>query len=247
MKKENVVFSLINTEFYARFLPYVPCRQCMDLSVVYYEHVPENSLYRLIGNLELAKAKMTEEELFELAKENTRRIMPPVVQSMSQAIIELSEKNNEEISMKKREELEKTKYLMYLITNKEGIRGAASMLYSDVMEEVAETLGGDIYLIPSSVNEIVAVSKKNVPSLEELQEQVHYTNLLRVKLGERLSNQVYEYDSDTKLIRQATFSPYTKLDQGRPVWSESVLEPEQNVSEETAESEQGSAGMKMGM
>ena len=71
MKKENIVFSLINTEHYALFLPYIPCRQCEDLSVVYYEHVPENSLYRLIGNSELAESQITEEELFELAKENT--------------------------------------------------------------------------------------------------------------------------------------------------------------------------------
>lgn len=243
MKKENIVFSLINTEHYARILAYVPSRQCEDLSVIYYEHVPESSLYRLIGNAELVYSKMTEEELYELAKENTRRIMPPVVQSMSKAIIELSEKTNEEIDMATREELEKTEGLMYLITNEQGIRGAVSILYSDVMEEVSEKLGGDIYLIPSSVNEIVAVSKSNVPSVEELQEQVHFTNLLRVELNERLSNQVYEYDATTKLIRQATFSPYTKLNEGRPMWSRNVMID----SEEVVESEQNDVAMQMGM
>lgn len=247
MKKENIIFSLINTEFYAGFLPYIPCRQFEDLSVIYYEYVPESSLHRLIGNADMAYSRMTEEELYELAKENTRRIMPPVVQSMSQAIIELSEENDEVMDMKTREELEQTEELMYLITNEQGSRGAVSILYSDVMEEVSEKLGGDIYLIPSSVNEIIAVSKNNVPSVEELQEQVHFTNLLRVELRERLSNQVYEYDSDTKLIRQATFSPYTKLDQGRPVWSENVMESERNVSEESAEPEQSNVGMQMGM
>lgn len=243
MKKENIIFSIINTEHYAYFLPYVPCRQFEDLSVVYYEHDKENSLYRLIGNLDMAYNKMTEEELYELAKENTRRIMPPVVQSMSQAIIELSEENNEELDIKTREELEKTEELMYLITNEQRIRGATSILYSDVMEEVSEKLGGDIYLIPSSVNEIIAVSKNNVPSVEELQEQVHFTNLLRVELGERLSNQVYEYDATTKLIRQATFSPYTKLNEGRPMWSKNVIIDK----DEVAESEQNDVGMQMGM
>lgn len=247
MKKENIIFSLINTEFYAGFLPYIPCRQFEDLSVIYYEYAPENSMYRLIRNSEMVAAQMTEEELFELAKENTRRIMPPVVQSMSSAIIELSEENDEVMDMKTREELEQAEELMYLITNEQVTRGAVSMLYSDVMEEVTEKLGGDIYLIPVSVNEIVAVSKKNVPSLMELQEQVHFTNLLRVELGERLSHQVYEYDSATKLIRQATFSPYTKLDQGRPVWSKNLMESGRNVSDEAAEPEQSNAGIQMEM
>lgn len=243
MKKENIVFSIVNTELYTQFLVHVPNRQFEDLSVIYYEYVPESSLHRLIGNADMAYSRMTEEELYELAKENTRRIMPPVVQSMSQAIIELSEENNDEIDMKTRKELKETEKLMYLITNEPRTRGAVSILYSDVMEEVSEKLGGDLYLIPSSVNEIIAVSKNNVPSVEELQEQVHFTNLLRVELKERLSNQVYEYNATTKLIRQATFSPYTKLNEGRPMWSKNVIIDK----DEVAESEQNDVGMQMGM
>lgn len=84
-------------------------------------------------------------------------------------------------------------------------------------------------------------------SLEDLQEHVHYTNLMKVNSSDRLSNQVYEYDGATGQVKQAAFSPYTKLNAGRPAWSDWILNNEPIPVIETDEGEQMNADMQMGM
>lgn len=47
---------------------------------------------------------------------------------------------------------------MYVISNNKGINGAVSMLYEDGLHELAEKLGSDLYIMPSSIHEVIAVS-----------------------------------------------------------------------------------------
>lgn len=242
MKKENIIFSLINTEYYDFMLRDIPHREFEDLSIVYYEFEPTESMYHLISNQYMESAKLCEEELYDLALENTRRIMPPVVIKMSDLMSEMEE----ELGLKQKEEV-KEEVMAYVIRNEQGKRGAVSILYSDVMEEMAEKLGGDFYLIPSSTHEFIAIPKPLNVSLDDLQEHVHYTNLTQVNSSDRLSNQVYEYDSTKGQVKQATFSPYTKLNAGRPVWSEWVLNDKPIPLIEINEGEQTDTGMQMGM
>ena len=242
MVKENVVFSLINTEYYDFMLRDIPHREFEDLSIVYYEFEPTESMYHLISKDYMERANLCEEELYDLAFENTRKIMPPVVRKMSDLMSELEE----ELGVKEKEEITED-VMAYVIRNEQGKRGAVSILYSDVMEDVAEKLGGDFYLIPSSMHEFIAIPKPIDVSLDDLQEHVHYTNLMKVNGTDRLSNQVYEYDSTKGQVKQATFSPYTKLNAGRPVWSEWILNNKPIPLIETNEGEQTDTGMQMGM
>lgn len=242
MKKENIIFSLINTEHYAFILQDIPHREFEDLSIVYYEFEPTESMYHLISNDYMENAKLCEEDLYDLAFENTRRIMPPVVIKMS----DLMSKMEEELGLKQKEEITED-VMAYVIRTEQGKRGAVSILYSDVMEDVAEKLGGDFYLIPSSMHEFIAIPKLMNVSLDDLQEHVHYTNLMKVNSSDRLSNQVYEYDTATGQVKQATFSPYTKLNAGRPVWSEWILNNKPFPLIEVNEGEQTDAGMQMGL
>lgn len=242
MIKENVIFSLINTEHYAFMLKNLPHRKFEDLSIVYYEFEPTERMYHLIGNDYMERANLCEEELYDLAYENTKRLMPPVVVKMCDLILEA----NERLGVEQEAETPKDA-LIYVIRNEGGRRGAALILYDDIMREVSEKLGGDCYLIPSSMHEFIAMPKDLLVLLDDLQEHVHYTNLKEVDVSDRLSNQVYEYDSTTGQIKQATFSPYTKLDEGRPVWSDWILNDEPIPKTATDDSEQVNTDMQMGM
>lgn len=46
----------------------------------------------------------------------------------------------------------------YVISNNKGINGAVSMLYEDGLHDLAEKLGSDLYIMPSSIHEVIAVS-----------------------------------------------------------------------------------------
>lgn len=242
MIKENIIFSLINTEYYEFMLEDIPHRKFEDLSIVYYEFEPTECMYHLISNRYMVTANLCEEDLYNLALENTRRIMPPRVIKMSDLMSELEV----DLGMELKEDVE-ADAIAYVIRSEQGKRGAVSILYDDIMKEVSEKLGGDFYLIPASMHEFIAFPKWSWVSLEDLQEHVHYTNLMKVNSSDRLSNQVYEYDCTTGQVKQATFSPYTKLNEGRPAWSDWILNNEPIPVIETDEGEQMNADMQMGM
>ena len=79
------------------------------------------------------------------------------------------------------------------------MNGAASMLFENELHELAENLGSDLYILPSSVHEVLAVSAAS-ESPEELAEMVVQVNKEEVSLDERLSNQVYHYDRELRRV-----------------------------------------------
>ena len=101
--------------------------------------------------------------------------------------------------------------LMYVISNDRGINGAISMLYEDQLHALAEQLGTDLYILPSSIHETIAVSV-DMGEPEELAQMVSEINMDQVSLQERLSNQVYHYDKDLRKLSLATDTPNKRLD-----------------------------------
>lgn len=101
--------------------------------------------------------------------------------------------------------------LMYVITNEYGMNGAVSMLYEEGLHELSKKLGSDLYIMPSSIHESIAISADN-HNPYELAEMVRDVNMGEVELGERLSNQVYHYDKDLRKLSLATDTPNKRLD-----------------------------------
>lgn len=95
--------------------------------------------------------------------------------------------------------------------NEQGINGAVSMLYEDKLHELSERLDSDLYIMPSSIHETIAISATSMDP-EELAMMVQEVNMNEVSLGERLSNQVYHYDKDLRTLRLATDTPNKRLD-----------------------------------
>ena len=86
---------------------------------------------------------------------------------------------------------------LWIISNNRGIDGAVSLLYENELHELAENLESDLYILPSSVHEVLAVSTE-LTEPEELAQMVAEVNMQKVALEERLSNQVYHYDKPFK-------------------------------------------------
>ena len=85
------------------------------------------------------------------------------------------------------------------------------MLYEEGLHGLAEKLGSDLYIMPSSIHEVIAVSA-NMGDPNELAEMVAEINMDQVSLDERLSNQVYHYDKDLRKLSLATDTPNKRLD-----------------------------------
>lgn len=90
-----------------------------------------------------------------------------------------------------------------VISNSSIVYGAAAIMDKDVMKKVADAFGDDIYIIPSSVHECILMPKSEMP-LEELQQMVYEINRATVSPEERLSDDIYFFDSITKELTMAS-------------------------------------------
>lgn len=213
--EEKIVFQLINTEQNRDMLAHVPHREWKDLSIIYrlVANVDEKGIESTVIRDGLAEMLgLTEEQLFKYAVENTRNIFPPTVRSMNDVMREIFMADGmpmEAVEMILGEV--PADRMMYVISNDRGINGAISMLYEDQLHTLAEQLGTDLYILPSSIHETIAVSV-DMGEPEELAQMVSEINMDQVSLQERLSNQVYHYDKDLRVLSMATDTPNKRLD-----------------------------------
>ena len=213
--KDKIVFQLINTEQNKEMLANMPHREFKDLSVIYRMVVKidgEGIASTPVHNGLAETLGFTEEQMFKLAAENTKRLLPPVIKSMNDVMRDIFMKDGmpPEIADMMLGEMPPEQQ-MYVISNNKGINGAVSMLYEDGLHELAEKLGSDLYIMPSSIHEVIAVST-DLGNPNELAAMVAEINMDQVALDERLSNQVYHYDKDLRKVTLATDTPNKRLD-----------------------------------
>ena len=126
--KDNIVFQLVNTEQNKEMLRDMPNRSFQDLSIIYRWIVKtdvEGIQSTVIHNSLAEKLGISEEQMFKLAVENTRRIFPPTVKSMNDVIRDMFMKDGmpAEIADMMIGEMP-AEQTMWIISNDRGINGA---------------------------------------------------------------------------------------------------------------------------
>ena len=89
---------------------------------------------------------------------------------------------------------------MYVLTNESKLNGAACILYENVLYDFAQKLGADLYILPSSVHEVILLPKLSMFEKDELVNMVKEVNTEGVAADEVLSDHVYEYNRTERLI-----------------------------------------------
>lgn len=178
--KSRAILTLINTEKNQNMLSYVPYRAYYKFSIVYRIIVHEDeeaTTSGIVTNEMLEKAGYTEEELYKFAYENTRK----------------------DVNISKM-------FGMYVLTTKRGMYGAASILFPEMIKEIADHCGCDLYLIPSSTCEWMAVPVRTISGsggAAEVNEMIREANSVAVEEEEILGERCYYYDYKTGEIRLA--------------------------------------------
>lgn len=230
MIKDNVIMVLINQEQNREMLQNVPHRLFHDLAVIYRWVVTQNeeNMGSVIISNELSEqAGLTEEELFQHAVKNTKEMLPVKVCSIKEVILReiIGEKDMFVFAdiLQEIQDREPQK-MMWVITNSTGVNGAVSMLYEENLHKLAEKVGSNLYILPSSIHEVLAVSVKIGPP-EELLQMVNEVNMSAVELKDRLSNNVYHYDKELRKVSLVTDIPVQRLD-GKEIETPMVYENE---------------------
>lgn len=208
------MMELVNTEKNREMLAGMPHREFHDLSIIYrlvsgsdstavYSTMVSSGMAELMG--------MDEQQLYEAAFANTREMFRPQIKTMTEILREIfiAEGNPGELADMLVGETEPVETL-YIITNEKRTFGAASMLYEDGLHGLAESIGTDLYVLPSSVHEVIAVST-SMGSAEEMARMVREVNTGQVSLEERLSDQVYLYDKNLRQLVSVMEAPDRQL------------------------------------
>ena len=215
--KEQVFLKLVNQEMNQKLLRDVPWREYLDLAVVYYVAVStdECSATVLIHTEHLEHWGITEKELYDTAWKNTLEKKKPEILRMKDVIkdmiieritgssdilaedVEYDGKTKQEVEEMVNEEIEKVERQkpmdMYILTNDTKTNGAVCMMYPNVLKDFAEDKGFDLFIIPSSIHEVLLVPKK-AGSAKRLNEILNDVNKNSLDSVEILSNKIYSYD-----------------------------------------------------
>lgn len=202
--ESHVIVAVVNAEKNAAMLKKVPHRMVEDLAVIYklYLGSAMNSISTItVRNDFLKRWGITPDELHEHAMKNSNKLMPARVRDM-ESILRAGFGDLESLDLDPLGGIN----TMYVITNAQKVDGAASIIYSDALERTAEMVGTDLYILPSSIHETIAISADCCGTPEELAEMVKEINTYQVDQEEQLSDHVYKYDAQTKTLSLADVS-----------------------------------------
>jgi hypothetical protein len=199
--KDRIVYKLVNYEKNEDLLNTVPHKKFLDLAVVYYIAIKEDifeSASILINNAHLELWGKTTEDIDKLAKVNSPKILKPELKSMAQTLMEIihhEKKNLDEI-----EEDILSDCGMYVLSNEKKQFGASAILYDNVIKDFSESLNSDLYILPSSVHEVIMIPSILVDSVDKLNDMICEVNATQVPLMDILSNHSYYYSRDKECI-----------------------------------------------
>ena len=191
--KNRICYKLVNTASNKKLLEDVPHRELFDLSIVYYVVVSVEANVTgsiIIHNNHIKLWDITENDLYEFASDNTKRLLPAGIKSMFDTLSEM-------INM---EDLPDTDDLMYVLTNREKLQGASTILYPDVLSTFADRKNANLWLLPSSVHEWIVIPDYGNMNRETLSEMIQEVNGSQLAPDEVLSDHPYYYNRTTKVL-----------------------------------------------
>ena len=186
--KEKLIVTLVNTAQNENYLKGVPHREFLDLSVVYrcLINTDKNGTSSIVVTNDLAETMgMNEAQLYEQAMANTPKLLPVSIRPMDEIICEIILKEmgeaqdivSREETMSVIDEVKGSSKGMdlYVMTNSEKFNGASELLFPENLDELSKKFDSDIYIIPSSTHEIIAISSigKDVNELQEMVNELH--------------------------------------------------------------------------
>ena len=194
----RIAYKLINYDANKAFLELVPHRRVLDLAVIYYyltDIAGDAMASAVIKNEHLDMWQTDEKTLYKIARANTPQLLPKRLQSMQEVL-------NGVIPFEYGVG-DKCLDIMYVLTNDKGINGATCMVYPHVLSEFANRIQEDLYILPSSIHEIIIVPKTMISNVADIRNLVSFINDTEVSEDEVLSDTVYYFERHSGMIEVA--------------------------------------------
>ena len=201
--KDKLIMEVVSAERNADLLAKVPHQEMEDMAVVYrfvMQSDDEGRATILVTNQLLERYGITPEELHADAMENAPELKPAVIKGMSEVMIEMM--GPDAAAMFGMDEMPQDEK-MYVATVPDKIAGAGVIAYQNFMDEAAERVGGDFFILPSSTHEVLLVKDDGQTDYRDLKAMVEEVNATQVAPEEKLTDNVYHYDSKDHVFELA--------------------------------------------
>ena len=205
--KPYLSISLINKGANRRRLLYMPYMEMEDLAMICRVEMPysEGLVIIEVMNEFLKKWGVSKEALFGDALKNLWEYKDFKLQALAPMVEHLQDdrrrpENLLDVPDGTPVDLQE---MLYILTNRENVRGASAILSPKVMNKISELFPEGFYIIPSSIHETLIVPKRWGLQIKDLKGMTCDINRKMVSTEEILSSHIYEYDREAGRIRQA--------------------------------------------
>ena len=199
--KEKLAMEVVSAEANKDLLETVPHKNMEDMAVVYRFVLSSDDDGRasiLVTNQIIESMGVTPEQLHADALENAPHIKPAEIRGMSEVMAELV--GPEQAEMMGIVPMDPKDEQMFVATVPDKVHGAGVLAYQDFMDQAAERVGGDFFILPSSIHEILIVPDNGQMDLKTLEDMVKDVNATQVAPADKLTDSVYHYDSKAKIF-----------------------------------------------
>ena len=193
--KNNLVMQVVPVEPNKEMLENIPHKTVEDIAVVYRAELPgraDGSASTLVTNKLLEEYGVTAEQLHMDAVTAQLTNHPPVLKNMSEMMAEMSGGM-----------FDMPESPMWVATVEGGVNGASVTQLPEFLQQAAERLGGDFFVLPSSVHEVLFIRDDGSFERDQLESMVRGVNATEVSEADFLSDSVYHYDSDDHIFEKA--------------------------------------------
>lgn len=216
--KQYICYKIINSERNKLNLQDKPSVPVVgDLRAVFYVRLSEEASVTITN--EIIKNWGIDEKnalqiLFDYASRNTERLKPATLEPLQDVLLKIAiekaalDPNNpfiEEISelVEERKNAASSYAELFILSTKDSVNGASAILYQkgqqleSALKEISRITGApvnSIFILPSSIHELLLLPDSGFYSKEELQVLVQSVNQSSVDPKEFLSDQIFHYD-----------------------------------------------------
>lgn len=200
--KDKLAMEVVSLETNAEMLVNVPHQNIEDMAVIYrcvLESGEEGMASVVVSNAMLDTFGVSKEQLHADAMANAPEIKPAVIKGMNEVMQEMMGDEFASLGL----DMNPADEMMFVATVPDKIHGAGVIAYQDFMDQAAEKLGGNFFVLPSSIHEILLVKDEGQTNFHDLEAMVQEVNATQVSPEERLTDSVYHYDAKDHVFELA--------------------------------------------
>ena len=211
--KSHLTMQIVSTEYNADKLADVPHKEIQDMSIVYRIDLGETTrggeISTLVTNSLMKAFNVTTDQLHQDALENAPKLHPMEITPLRSY---LSQNYGFDDMMPVPPDVPE----LLIASNEEKVNGASVIAYPNFFEEAAKVAGGDFFILPSSIHELLLIRDAGQFTPQELEAMVTEINADVVDPTEQLTNNVYRYDTNLHVLETGRQFLHRMAEQERP-------------------------------